>query len=79
MSQEYEIDSYLVDYLHEKKLPVVTEELSLYAPITYTVKIKNLFSELSGLKVNTVIPCFLRNSLIGFLVLSDRRGNIPFT
>jgi two-component system NtrC family sensor kinase len=79
LPQEYKADGYLADYLHLKKLPVVTEELSLYAPIAYTPKIKNLFSELSGFKINTAIPCFLRNNLMGFLILSDRRGNIPFT
>jgi signal transduction histidine kinase len=79
LPQEYEANSYLADYLHLKKLPIVTEELSLYAQIAYTPKIKKLFSELSGLKINTAIPCFLRNTLMGFLILSDRRGNIPFT
>jgi len=76
---EFKINSYLAEYLYLKKLPVVTEELSLYAPAAFTPKIKKLFSDLSGSKINTAIPCFLRNTLIGFLILSDRRGDVPFT
>jgi len=79
LPQEYEANSYLADYLQLKKLPIVTEELSLYTSTTDMSKIKRLFSELSGLKINTTIPCFLRNALRGFLILSDRKGNVPFT
>jgi len=76
---EFKANSCLAEYLYLKKLPVVAEELLLYTPAASTPKIKKLFSDLSELKINTAIPCFLRNTLIGFLVLSDRRGNIPFT
>ena len=80
LPQEFEANNYLVEYIYLKKLPVVTEELSLYAPVALTPQIKKLFSDLSALKINTVIPSFLRNNLIGFLILSDRRRkNIPFT
>ncbi|PJC48731.1 MAG: hypothetical protein CO035_01890 [Candidatus Omnitrophica bacterium CG_4_9_14_0_2_um_filter_42_8] len=80
LPQEFEANNYLVGYMHLKKLPVVTEELSLYAPTALMPKIKKLFSDLSALRINTVIPSFLRNGLIGFLILSDRRKkNIPFT
>jgi len=80
LPQEFETNNYLVEYIHLKKLPVVTEELSLYAPSALIIQIKKLFSDLSALKINTVIPSFLRNSLIGFLILSDRRRkNVPFS
>lgn len=79
LPQEFEADNYLAKYLLSKKLPVVTEELALYAPMASAPEVKKLFSDLSKSKINTVIPCFLRNALMGFLVLSDRRGNIPFT
>jgi two-component system NtrC family sensor kinase len=65
--------------LRFKKLPLVIEELSLYAPDASMPEIKNLSSELSTIKVNTVIPAFLKSGLIGFLILSDRRGHLPFT
>lgn len=76
---EFKANSYLAEYLYLKKLPVIAEELSLYTPTASTPKIKKLFSDLSEFKINTAIPCFLRNTLMGFLVLSGRRGNIPFT
>jgi len=79
LPSEFKVNSYLAEYLYLKKLPVVAEELLLYTPTASTPKIKKLFSDLSEFKINTAIPCFLRNTLIGFLVLSDRRGNIPFT
>jgi len=79
LPQEFEVNNYLAEYLHLKKLPVVTEELSFYAPLASTPKIKKLFSDLSDFKINTVIPSFLRSSLLGFFILSDRRGNISFT
>ncbi|MDO8602563.1 MAG: ATP-binding protein [Candidatus Omnitrophota bacterium] len=80
LPQEFEVNSYLVEYMHLKKLPVVAEELSLYAPVSLASKIGKLSSDLSAIKINTAIPSFLRNNLIGFLILSDRRRkNIPFT
>ncbi|MBU1912819.1 MAG: GAF domain-containing protein, partial [Candidatus Omnitrophica bacterium] len=79
LPEEFEANSYLAEYLDLKKLPVIAEELSLYAPTAATPKVKKLFSDLSAFKINTVIPSFLRNALLGFLILSDRKGNIPFT
>ncbi|MFA5389265.1 MAG: GAF domain-containing sensor histidine kinase [Candidatus Omnitrophota bacterium] len=79
LPQEFEAGGSLAEQLNIKKLPIVTEELALYAPKAVTPQIKKLFPELSGLRINTVIPSFLRNSLIGFLILSDRRHNTPFT
>jgi len=76
---EFKANSCLAEYLYLKKLPVITEELLLYMPAISTPKVKKLFSDLSEFKINTAIPCFLRNTLIGFLILSDRRGDIPFT
>jgi len=77
--QEFEAGDYLIEYLNIKRLPVVTEELSLYAPAVPTFQTNRLFSTLSELKINTVIPCFLRTGLLGFLILSDRKNNIHFT
>ena len=79
LPQEFEANSYLVEHLHLKKLPIVSEELSLYAPTIYMSKVKKLILDLSKLKINTVIPSFLRNSILGFLILSDRRNDVPFT
>lgn len=79
LPQEFEVNSYLIEYLHLKRLPVVTEELLFYAPTTPVPQIKKLFSGLSALKINTVIPSFLRSVLLGFFILSDRRGDISFT
>lgn len=79
LPNEFEANSYLAEYLLLKKLPIVTEEMSHYAHTKSSSRIKELSATLSGLKINTVIPCFLRNSLIGFLILSDRKGNISFT
>jgi len=77
LPQEFEDNSYLVEHLSLKKLPIVTEELSLY-DISRSNS-KSLSATLSHLRINTIIPSFLKSGLIGFLVLSDRRDNIPFT
>lgn len=79
LPQEFEANSYLAEYLLSKKVPLVTEELALYAPMASAPNVKKFFLDLSKSKINTVIPCFLRNALMGFLILSDRRGNMPFT
>ncbi|MFA4992138.1 MAG: ATP-binding protein [Candidatus Omnitrophota bacterium] len=79
LPQEFDVNSHLIDHLYLKKLPIVTEELSLYAPTSFTTHIKKLFSALSELRINTIIPSFLRNGLIGFVVLSDRRNKTPFS
>jgi signal transduction histidine kinase len=79
LPQEFEVNSYLVEYLHFKRLPVVTEELLFYTPTAPTTQIKKLFADLSSLKINTTIPSFLRSGLIGFLILSDRKLNVPFS
>ncbi|MCX5687451.1 MAG: ATP-binding protein [Candidatus Omnitrophica bacterium] len=75
LPHEFNPGSYLTKHLSLKKLPVVTEELSLY-DVTLS---KSLATILSELKISAVIPSFLKSGLIGFLVLSDRRDKTPFT
>jgi len=64
--------------LHEiitRRLPIVTEELKL----TKSSQSEKLVDILLELKINTIIPSFMRQELLGFLILSDRRTNITFT
>ena len=76
---EFSRNSSLLKDLYMRRLPVVTEELKLFAPNLSSSHIRELISILSKLKANTVIPSFLRNDILGFLVLSDRRNNAVFT
>ena len=79
LPQEFETSNYLIEFLNQQKLPVVTEELLLYATSAPLPNAKKLFSDLSGFRINTIIPSFLRNGLIGFLILSDRKNRVPFS
>jgi len=79
LPQEFEASGQLVRQLYIKKFPIVTEELGFYAPAPSAGRAKELFGVLSGLRINTVIPSFLRNGLVGFVVLSDRKNKIPFS
>lgn len=79
LPQEFDSNSALVSYLNLKKLPVVTEESAAQAPAALSAQIKKFYGMLANLNVNTVIPSFLRNGLIAFVVLSDRKNNVPFS
>jgi len=72
-------NSSLVKDLYLRRIPVATEELKLFAPRGLSSHIRGLLGNLSDLKANTVIPSFLRNDLLGFVVLADRRTNMAFT
>ena len=76
---EFSRNSSLVKDLYIRRLPIVTEELRLFAPNKSSSHIRELISILLKLKSNIVIPSFLRNEILGFLVLSDRRTNTAFT
>lgn len=69
----------LVKDFYLRRLPIVTEELRLSMPKIFFSHIKGLLATLTNLNANTVIPSFLHNELLGFLVLSDRRTNLAFT
>ena len=76
---EFSRNSSLAKDLYIRRLPIVTEELRLFAPNRASSHIRELISILLKLKSNIVIPSFLRNDVLGFLVLSDRRTNTAFT
>ncbi|MBU1852959.1 MAG: GAF domain-containing protein [Candidatus Omnitrophica bacterium] len=76
---EFSKDSSLVKDFYLRRLPIVTEELKLFMPKGTSIHIRELVNSLARLKANTVIPSFLRNRILGFLVLSDRRTNAAFT
>ena len=77
---EFSEDSALLKRLHEKKLPIVTEETRLSVDKDFSWKQKKeLVNLLMDLRVNTVIPSFLRGKLLGVLVLSDRREKMAFS
>ncbi|MFC1621545.1 sensor histidine kinase, partial [Candidatus Omnitrophota bacterium] len=72
-------ESPLVRDLYIKRLPIVAEEVKLSAPREAPLRVKELVSILSNVKANTAIPAFLRNNLIGFVILSNRRTNKVFS
>ncbi|MDP8230079.1 MAG: ATP-binding protein [Candidatus Gorgyraea atricola] len=76
---EFSEHSPLIKDLYLRRLPIVAEEVKLFVSRGPSAHIKGLLSTLSRLKTNTVIPSFLRNDLLGFLVLSDRRSNSAFS
>ena len=76
---EFPKDASLVKDFYLRRLPIVTEELKLFMPKGTSIHIRELVNSLARLKANTVIPSFLRNRILGFLVLSDRRTNAAFT
>jgi len=79
LPDHFELDDYLIELLYLKRTPILREELSIYAPNAFTERIKKLFFFLSKSEINIIIPSFLRNYLIGFVVLSDRKNRIPFS
>lgn len=76
---EFSKDAPLLRDLYLRRVPVVTEELKLSGPQVFSSHIKDLLNTLTNLKANTVIPSFLRNELLGFVVLSDKETNLAFT
>jgi len=76
---EFSKESPLIKDFYLRRTPIVTEEVKLFAPKSISPHVKELLGSLSGLKANTIIPSFLRNGILGFLVLSDRKTNIAFT
>ncbi|MFH1782630.1 MAG: HAMP domain-containing sensor histidine kinase [Candidatus Omnitrophota bacterium] len=76
---EFPEDSPLIKEIYSKRLPVATEELKLFRQKTFSPHQRELVNTLTNLKINTIIPSFIRNELLGFLILSDRRNNIAFT
>ncbi|MFH1478164.1 MAG: ATP-binding protein [Candidatus Omnitrophota bacterium] len=76
---EFLEDSNLIKEIKAKKLPIVTEEFKLFKQKTFSPYQRELVTTLTDLKINTIIPSFMRDSLLGFLILSDRRTNIAFT
>ncbi|MBU3911087.1 MAG: GAF domain-containing protein [Candidatus Omnitrophica bacterium] len=76
---EFTKDFSLAKELNLKRLPVVTEELKLFALGVSSSRQKELASTLSVLKVSAAIPAFLRSGLFGFIVLSDKRADTAFT
>ncbi|MBU1147856.1 MAG: GAF domain-containing protein, partial [Candidatus Omnitrophica bacterium] len=78
-TREFSKDSSLIKDLYMRRLPIVAEEVKLFAPKDSSPHIKELLSSLSHLRANSVIPSFLRNELIGFVVLSHKRTNAAFT
>ncbi|MDP8230968.1 MAG: ATP-binding protein [Candidatus Gorgyraea atricola] len=78
-TREFSKDSALIKDLYMRRLPIVTEEIRLFAPKGVSPHVKELINSLSHLKANSVIPSFLRNDLIGFVILSNKRTNAAFT
>lgn len=77
--EDFSKDSLLVKFITSRHLPIVTEELKLTQPSIFLSESKELVGILTDLKVNIVIPSFLHDKLLGFLILSDRRNNLAFT
>ncbi|MFH1782879.1 MAG: ATP-binding protein [Candidatus Omnitrophota bacterium] len=72
---EFKDESILIEKITKKRIPLVTEEMRL----NKSSESKDLLTVLTGLKINTIIPSFIRNDLLGFLVLSDRKSNTTFS
>lgn len=80
LPESFSKDSPLLKDLNLRRLPIITEEIRLLAPkALFSSHIGGLFNTLSNLKINTIIPSFLRNGLLGFLILSDRKTNLTFS
>jgi len=78
-TREFSKESALIKDLYMRRLPIATEEVKLIAPKDISPHVKELLSALSHLRANSVIPSFLRNDLVGFVVLSNKRTNVAFT
>jgi len=75
---EFSKEAPLVRDLYIRRLPIIAEEVKLFAPREDSPHVKELMNTLSNIKANVVIPSFLRNNLIGFVILSNRRTNKVF-
>lgn len=79
LPSEFSKDSRLIKDLDLRRLPIVTEELKLVDTKSPSPHLKEVLNILNRLKANIIIPSFLRNDLLGFFVLSDRRIKLGFT
>ncbi|MBI2167369.1 MAG: GAF domain-containing protein [Candidatus Omnitrophica bacterium] len=72
-------DSAVVKYLVETRAPIATEELRFRGPYEPGSTPFRVQKDLEGLKATVVIPSFIREELIGFLILGDKKSKEIYT
>jgi len=75
-----EAECEMIAYLKNKKSPIVYEEMSMYVnPEDNNKKYSQILSQMEGISASVVVPLIINDSMLGFLVLGDRKTREMFS
>ena len=75
----FPISSTLVSFLLKERAPIVSEEIKFKGPHHADSPLFQVQSDLDLLKASVIVPSFVRENLLGFLVLGEKRSGQIYT
>ena len=72
-------DNLLIKELINANKPLILEEIKQYIQDGFAADLENLKIELMALGATVVIPCLVEDTLLGFMVLGDKRSGEIYT
>jgi len=72
-------EDFLVKWLKDKRESLVCEEINRKFQETSNLSFKELEKKMQSLNANVIVPGFLRDKLLGFLVLGNKRSGKFYT
>ena len=73
------IDDPLIEYLRKNKSPLVCEEVKNQADTENNDDLKRIASRMKDLSASLIIPMTVQESLLGFLILGERKSSGMYT